>query len=122
MRHGHPYKYLLIATDGSELAQKAVDRGLALAKALDATVTAIMVTEPWSAAVYGEGAIAFPVNDYEKSVATGASKVLSMVDDAAKKARVACATLHVKDRFPAEGIIETANTCSYDPIPMVGAT
>ena len=40
------YQHLLIATDGLELAGKAVDHGLALAKALGAKVTAITVTEP----------------------------------------------------------------------------
>jgi nucleotide-binding universal stress UspA family protein len=35
------YKHILIATDGSELAGKAVAAGLALAKGLGAKVTAI---------------------------------------------------------------------------------
>ena len=35
------YNHILIATDGSELAQKAATRGLALAKALGAKVIAI---------------------------------------------------------------------------------
>ena len=41
------YKHILIATDGSELAQKAETTGLALAKALNAKVTAVTVTETW---------------------------------------------------------------------------
>jgi nucleotide-binding universal stress UspA family protein len=43
------YKHLLIATDESWLAQKAVDQGLGRAKAQDARTIAIMVTEPWTA-------------------------------------------------------------------------
>ena len=35
------YRHLLLATDGSELAQKAVAQGLALAKVLEARVTAV---------------------------------------------------------------------------------
>ena len=35
------YKHLLIATDGSDLALKAVEQGLALAKALNATATVV---------------------------------------------------------------------------------
>jgi nucleotide-binding universal stress UspA family protein len=38
------YKHLLIATDGSELARKAVDQGFDLAKALNAKATVIYVT------------------------------------------------------------------------------
>lgn len=43
------YKHILIATDGSELANRALDHGLALAKAVKAPVTLVTVTQPWSA-------------------------------------------------------------------------
>ena len=43
------FKHILIATDGSELADKAVAQGLALADALNAKATAATVTEPWDA-------------------------------------------------------------------------
>jgi hypothetical protein len=46
------FKRILIATDGSELAQKAVTHGLALARALDATVTAITVTDIYPTGPY----------------------------------------------------------------------
>lgn len=39
------FKHILIATDGSELASKAVENGFALAKVLHAKATAITVTE-----------------------------------------------------------------------------
>ena len=42
------YKHILIATDGSEPAAKAVTQGLALAKALGAKATAVTVSEPWN--------------------------------------------------------------------------
>jgi nucleotide-binding universal stress UspA family protein len=38
------YKNILIPTDGSELAGKAVQHGVALAKAIGAKVTALTVT------------------------------------------------------------------------------
>ena len=43
------YKRVLIATDGSELASKAVAHGIALAKALNVPVCVVTVTEMWSA-------------------------------------------------------------------------
>jgi nucleotide-binding universal stress UspA family protein len=43
------FKHILIATDGSELADKAILKGFALAKALNAKATAVTVTEPWDA-------------------------------------------------------------------------
>ncbi len=41
------YTNILIPTDGSELAQKAVEHGVRLSKALGARVTAVTVTEPF---------------------------------------------------------------------------
>ena len=40
------YKHILVPTDGSELSKKAVDHGIGLAKALNAKVTAVTVSEP----------------------------------------------------------------------------
>jgi len=47
------YKHILIATDGSDLAQKAVQQGLELARHLKAAFTATIVTAPWPAAETG---------------------------------------------------------------------
>ncbi len=112
------YKHILIATDGSELAQKAVGQGLALARALDAKVLAITVTEPWASVVSGEMTFAFPVDEYEKNAAANASTVLASATDIARKVGVTCETLHVKDRYPADGIVETAKAHGCDLIIM----
>ena len=112
------YKHLLIATDGSELAQKAVDQGFDLAKALNAKTTAIYVITPRWTATFGEEALAFPADSYDRIVAEEAAKILSSVRDVTKKAAFTCDTLHVKDRFPAEGIIKTAYARGCDLIVM----
>ena len=67
------------ATDGSKLAQRAVDQGLALAKALKAKATAVTVTEPWTSVVTGEMVVAFPVEEYKKGAAANAARILSGV-------------------------------------------
>lgn len=115
------YKSLLIATDGSELAQKAVTQGLALAKSLNAAVTFVTVTADWSAAEMAERAErgeVHPVEDYEKRVATWAADVLSACEEAAKKIGVSCTTVHAKDRQAADGIIEAAKSSGCDLIVM----
>ena len=112
------YKNILIATDESELAQKAVAQGLALAKVLGAKVTAVTVTEPWATMA--------PPEVLERAFCSGvraggarASKAHSgWRGAAAKEASVACATLHVTDRFPAEGILEAATNIGADLIVM----
>jgi nucleotide-binding universal stress UspA family protein len=112
------YKHILIATDGSELAQKAVEQGLALAKVLQAQVLIVTVTEPWTAVVSGEMGIVYPIDDYEKAVAGNAAKILADAAESARRSGQSCETLHVKDQFPAEGIVEAANAKNCDLIVM----
>jgi nucleotide-binding universal stress UspA family protein len=115
------YKHVLIATDGSDLAQKAESVGLTLAKALNAQVTAVAVTEPWEAfsmAALAERGMPNPVADYDECMAAAANRILWSASETAKKISVSCATLHVKDRHPAEGIIETAKEQGCDLIVM----
>ncbi len=112
------YKHILIASDGSELAGRAVEQGLTLAKTLGSKVTAVTVTEPWTAAVSGEWAVAFPVEEYEKAAAANAQKILKSVSEAAARVGVECEAVHVKDQFAAEGIVDEAKNCNCDLIVM----
>ena len=112
------YKHLLIATDGSDLAQKAVGQGLALARALGAKALVITVTEPWRSVVAGELAVTFPIEEYEQRSAASATKILGGVVEVARKLGISCDTLHVKDQFAAEGIVETAKSAGCDLIVM----
>jgi nucleotide-binding universal stress UspA family protein len=102
------FKHILIASDGSELAMRAEDQGLELAKALKAKVLAVTVTESWATVVTGEAALGFPIEDYDRSAKESAAKILAPIAEKAKKMGVDCATLHVADQFAAEGIIAAA--------------
>jgi nucleotide-binding universal stress UspA family protein len=115
------FKHILIATDGSELADKAVAQGLTLAKALNAKATAVTVTEPWDAlsmAALAEAQTYNPIEGYEERMAAAATRILSSVAGKAKQLDVSCTTVHVKDRHPAEGVIETAQAQMCDLIVM----
>jgi nucleotide-binding universal stress UspA family protein len=111
------FKHILIATDGSELAGKAVTTGLTLAKTLKAKVTVVSATQPWSTMVSGEVAFNFPIEEYEKGAAENAAAILAKVREAAKALGVPCESLHVVD-FPAEAIIDTAKGRGCDLIVM----
>lgn len=102
------YQHILIATDGSDLAQKAVAMGLSLAKAHRARVTAITASEPWSVARSSDGALAVPFDAYEQAAASEAAKILASVGKLANELDVECATAHVK-KHPAEGILQAAS-------------
>jgi nucleotide-binding universal stress UspA family protein len=112
------FKHILIATDGSDLAERAASQGLELARILDAKVTAATVTEPWTAVVAGEAAFGFPHADYEKSATEAAAGILARVAQMAKTAGLQCATVHMKDHFPDEGIIAAAKDSGCDLIVM----
>jgi nucleotide-binding universal stress UspA family protein len=112
------YQHLLIATDGSELANKAIEHGIALAKALGSKITIVTVTEPWHTFAAGEATVAFPIEEYETSTEKAAQQTLaksaSKVDDAGLK----CETVHIKDSYPADGILEAAKDGGCDLIVM----
>jgi nucleotide-binding universal stress UspA family protein len=112
------YKNILIATDGSDLARRAVEHGLALAKALNARATAVTVTEPWVEVLSGGAALAFPVEEYEREMTAKAAQAISSVSDLATSIGITCDTIHVRDQHPAEGIIAVAKERGCDLIVM----
>jgi nucleotide-binding universal stress UspA family protein len=111
------YRHILIATDGSQLAEKAVLAGLALAKDVGAKATAVTVSEPWATARTCHGSVVVPFDAYEAASAEAASKSLASVCDLAKQLDVDCATVHVKDQ-PADGILQVADSRGCDLIVM----
>lgn len=111
------YQHILIATDGSELAAKAVTSGIELAKRLGARLTAVTASEPWSAMIMGDPGPAFPIIEYERMAAENAANILDAVSSLAKTAGVACETVHAMN-YPAEAIIDTAKAKGCDLIVM----
>ena len=112
------YKHLLIAIDGSELAQAALHQGVALARELGARVTIVTVSEPWHSYAPGEVAMPFPVRQYQESIAKWASEILAAAKNVADEAGVRCATIHIKDDYPADGILGVAEKQDCDVIVM----
>jgi nucleotide-binding universal stress UspA family protein len=110
------FKHVLIATDGSELAQKAVMHGLALAKALDARVTAVTVTDIYPTGPYAPIPLPSMIEHYEAASALSAANILASASDAASKHGLSCATMHVRDQAPAEGILDAARQHGCDLI------
>lgn len=113
--------HMLIATDGSQLADKAVDEGLALAAKTGARVTVLTVTETWSAAEMANRARAGaenPVEDYNRIISRQASEVLGRASAKAAGLNVPCETFHKSDSTPAEAIVEEAERRHCDMIVM----
>lgn len=111
------YSSILIATDGSELAEKAVTTGLALAKGLRAKATVITVSAAWAAARTCHGSVAVPFDAYEKAAGEAAPKILASACEHAKRLDAECITVHVKGNA-AEVILEFAKNGGCDLIVM----
>jgi nucleotide-binding universal stress UspA family protein len=115
------YKRILIATDGSELASKAVQHGIGLAKLDKAPVSMVTVTDMWTpfemAHDYDRGTTN-PITAYETLATEAAKKILDQAGEAAKSQGVDCTLVHVADKRPAEGIVATAADVGADLIVM----
>jgi nucleotide-binding universal stress UspA family protein len=112
------FSTILIASDGSDLAGKAVEHGLALARVLKSTVIAVTVNEPWMSVAPGEMAIGFPIEEYDRAVAEGALAILNKIEARARELGVPCAIVHARDLYPAEGILKVAREESCTLIVM----
>ena len=113
------FKKILIATDGSELASKAVGLGLRLAHQHGAAAVALTVTDRWplvEIAAQAEMGVEDPVGHYEAFAEKGAQSTLAAAAKVAEEIGQACEQMHLKDRHPAEGIMEAAKDIGADLI------
>lgn len=115
------YTHILIAIDGSELADKGLVQGLALAASLKSQVTVVTVSEPMSSGyddIYGWSGAQGVATDYKQAMQERADKILKAAEAKAAEAGVAAAGLHLAGRYAADGIIETARSKGCDLIVM----
>ena len=116
------FKHILIPTDGSRLAAKGIKAGIRLAKSLGARVTGVYVIGPYVPPMYAEAVVMYvpgaTPQDYEKATKAHAAKSLAVIERAARAAGVRCATQHVTDLHPWQGILKVARAHKCDAIAM----
>ncbi|MFN3744698.1 MAG: universal stress protein [Hyphomicrobiaceae bacterium] len=112
------YDRILIPTDGSELADKAVDQGLALAKAVGAKVTIVRVTNVPAPMVYEGVVVALPTEEIRAEIAARVADHFAALKSKASALGVAVDTVHVEHDNPWEAIIETAKQKDANLIVM----
>ena len=112
------HRHILIPTDGSELSQKAIDYGMALAKSVNAKVTVMTVSTPFYTLAVEPGMITDTPEQYGKRMAALAAKYLNVAKEAALAAGVSCDTMHVEHDHPYLAIIEMAARELCDLIVM----
>ena len=116
------YANILLSTDGSDVARKGVEHGIALAKALNAKATVITVTEPLPLH-YGSGHHSWipsqeEIDRYDAACKEDAGKVLDEARAMAEQIGTSVELLHVSNARPATAIIETAKSRGCDLIVM----
>ena len=109
---------ILIPTEGSDLAAKAVEQGVRFAKEIGAKITAVTVTEPFELVSVSQIQLEYTPIEYQKHSKAHAEKVLGVVSAAAKSAGVVCDTLHVEHELVYQAIIEAAEARRCDLIVM----
>ena len=102
------YDRILIPTDGGELADKAVDQGLALAKVLGAKVTILRVTVMPAPMVYEGVVVALPTEELRAEIAARVADHFAALKNKASALGVDVETVHLENDSPWQAIIDTA--------------
>jgi nucleotide-binding universal stress UspA family protein len=115
------YKHIMLPTDGSKLAGKAVKQGIALAKSIGAKVTFINVTPEYQMAM-DEGFVLphsmMLKKRFEDETARRSKGILAPLQADAKAAGVNCESVTTSSGRPYEAIIKQARKARCDLIMM----
>lgn len=112
------YKNILLPTDGSALARRAIAAGVKFAKTLGARVTGFYAAPPATPLEYkGMFPVGFsdPV-EHARAIEKTANANLAVIENVAKTAGVRCIVEHVTDDFPADAIVAAAKRNKCDAI------
>jgi nucleotide-binding universal stress UspA family protein len=114
------FKRIMIPTDGSALAGKAVRAGMEMAKALGARVVGYYAVESVDQLYRAEGYRAPPsaIKDLQGRLAERGEKILAGISKAAMEAGVPCEVLMTSPGTPHQGIIDVAKKKKCDVIFM----
>ncbi|MFL6623011.1 MAG: universal stress protein [Sulfurifustaceae bacterium] len=114
------YKHILIPTDGSELSEKAIKSGSALAKTLNAKITGLHIIPSVSPIYYGEVAWIDPKldNQMRETARAEGNKYLDRVEATAKSAGVTSERVLLESELVWKTIIDTAQARRCDLILM----
>ena len=112
------FKHILIPTDASGLSRIAVERGLDMAKAMDARVTVLHVQTPFHVFAADTAAVTDTRPEYERHANAKAKEIAGSVEALATKKGVNCAVAFVTGEHPYEEIIAKAGAQGCDLIVM----
>jgi len=112
------FKHVLLPTDGSNLSQAAIQKGVQLAKSMTAKITGISVMPEQKYYLYQTDITVQVKEETAKQHSLQANRNLSVIEKAAKDAGVPCETLCEISDHPYETIIRVAEKKGCDLIMM----
>ncbi len=111
------YKNILLPTDGSENAGRAIRHGIALARALGASVTGFHAAPPVTPVEYrGILPKLVDMNERKAKIEQQTARHLKVVEDAARRAGVRCRVYSTTNDFAADAIVAAAKRYRCDLI------
>ena len=112
------FKHILLPTDGSELSEAVIQKGIQFAKSINAEVTGLHVILPFHVFSLRMGILEDTKEQYERQSKDQAEQFLGVIKKAAEKAGVSCDTDYVTSSHPYEMIIKAAEKKGCDLIMM----
>jgi nucleotide-binding universal stress UspA family protein len=112
------FEHILLPTDGSELSERAIYNGIAMAKALGARITGMTATKPYHVVALDPLIVTDTRETYGAHADAIAADRLSVIEKAAKSAGVSYQLVHRIGEHPYEEIIKTAVETGCDAILM----
>jgi nucleotide-binding universal stress UspA family protein len=112
------FKHLLLAVDGSPLAESAFRKGIALTREMKSHVTAVRVCPSYHVLTYEVEMLTDTREEYVKAAREEATRYLNGLAEEAGAAGVHCDTTYVVNDHPYMAIIKTAEDKDCDLIVM----
>ena len=112
------FKHILLPTDGSELSEAAIRKGIEFAKSMGARVTGFYAMPEFHVFTYKTEMLEDTKEEFASDSKAHAAKYLGVIEKAAKEAGVAWDTVLVTSDQPYEAIIKAAQEKGCDLIMM----
>jgi nucleotide-binding universal stress UspA family protein len=112
------FQSILVATDGTDVSNRAATIAAGLAAKLSARLVFVFVTLPYTLAHPMHPAIAPTPADHEKTNLETAHRIFTVVKPIATKAKVACRSVAIEQDQVWRGLLQAARNESCDMICM----
>lgn len=111
------FKHILVPVDGSETAQKAVEKAAGLAQAFGSAVSVIYVIDPYPFTGLGSD-FAYGQAEYLSAATAEAEQAIQAARQTLTQAGIALTTKVVEEHATWRGILDAAKTFGADLIVM----